>query len=113
MRTALRIALLGLAFALATWVIGWWAVPMLGLVWGWVARRTPRPVVTAGAAAALGWALLLIWIGLQGPVWSVAQRVGPILSLSGWLLVALTFIFPGVLAGAAAGVGSGIGGRGP
>ncbi|MGD2134847.1 MAG: hypothetical protein PVF27_01755 [Gemmatimonadales bacterium] len=104
MRTALRVAMLALAFALGTWVVGWWAVPVLGLVWGAIASRASHPSRTAGASATLGWAMLLLWLGTQGPVWYVAQRVGPVLALPGWLFLGLTLIFPGVMALAAAAV---------
>lgn len=110
MRTALRVGLLTPALALATLVAGWWAVPVLGVVWGMIAARGTRPGLTVGGAAAGGWALLLVWRGLGGPVWRVAERVGPILALPGWLFVVLALIFPAVLALVAAEVGGGIAG---
>lgn len=111
MRRTARFVLLAAAFALGTWVLGWWAILAVGVLWGWVARRTSAPARTAMGAAVLGWAALLGWTAVQGPVWVVAQRVGPILFLPGWLFVVLTLIFPGILAVLATEVGSGIGAR--
>jgi hypothetical protein len=101
MRVAIRLGLLAPAFALATAVLGWWAVPVLGVVWGAVATRGERPVRMAATAAALGWAILLVWGATQGPVHVVARRVGPVLMLPGWLFVALTLLFPALLAASA------------
>ena len=106
MRWAIRLGLLAPAFALATWVIGWWAVPLLGVVWGGVATRRERPVLTAAAAGALGWMALLVWGATQGPVGLVAQRVGPVLRVSGWLFVVLTLLYPTILAASAAWTGA-------
>jgi len=101
-RSAIRIGLLTPAFALATWVAGWWAVPLLGGLWGLVASRREWPVLSAAAAAALGWGALLVWGAFQGPVGLVAGRVGPVLMVPGWLFAVLALIFPALLAASAA-----------
>jgi hypothetical protein len=99
--------MLALAFALATAVFGWWAVPLLGAVWGGVAASTSRPAVAAGTAAGLGWILLLALTALQGPVWVLAQKAGGVLALPGWLFAVLTVGFAAALAGSAAAAVSG------
>jgi hypothetical protein len=104
MRALLRITLLGGAFALATAVFGWWMVPLLGAVWGGVAVPGTRPASTAGGAAALGWVLLIVVTATQGPTWVVAQRVGGVMALPGWLLVVVTVAFAALLGGSAAAV---------
>lgn len=98
----LRIILLALAFALATAVLGWWAVPVLGAVWGWVDWRSGRVALTAAAAAGVGWAMLLLWTAAQGPVAELAGKVGAVMSLPGWALILLTLVFAVILAGSAA-----------
>jgi hypothetical protein len=108
MRASLRVGLLAPAFALATAVFGWWTVPLLGAVWGGVAAATSRPAVTAGTAAGLGWLLLLAYTALQGPVWVLAQKVGGVLALPGWLFAVLTVAFGALLGGSAAVVVTGV-----
>ncbi len=104
MRAFLRITLLAIAFALATATFGWWMVPVLGAAWGAVASPGTRPTFTASAAACLGWVLLLAWTATQGPAWVVAQRVGGVMGLPGWLFVVLTAAYAALLGGSAAGV---------
>jgi hypothetical protein len=111
MRAFLRVVLLALAVALATATFGWWAVPLLGAVWGGVASPGTRPASTAGAAACLGWVLLLGVTAIQGPVWVVAQRVGGVMALPGWLFAVLTVAFAALLGGSAAVMVSGLLGR--
>lgn len=94
--------LLSLAFALGTWVGGWWAVPLLGGAWGLVQRRSLRRAPLAGLAGAGGWGLLLGWQALRGPVGELAGAVGPVLSLSGSQFFLLTVGFSAVVAWAAA-----------
>ena len=57
-RASLRIVLLAIAFALGTWILGWWAVPLLGAAWGLLRRGTPRFATAFIAAALAGGALL-------------------------------------------------------
>jgi len=92
MRVALAVATLAIAVALATASGGWWTAPIR------------RPVVGAGVGGALGWALLLGWTALHGPVARLAARVGPIFHAPAWALVLATLLYPALLAGAAAGV---------
>ncbi len=97
-----RTAILALAFALATYAVGWWSVPVLGAVWGVVTPGGGRAGRTAALAAAAGWVLLLGWIGVRGPVLAVADVVGRILALPAPVLIAVTLLLPAALAGSAA-----------
>ena len=108
MRASVRVGLLALAFALATAAFGWWTVPLLGAAWGGVAASTKTPGITAATAAGMGWLVLLAWTATQGPVWVLAQRVGGVLALPGWLFAVLTVAFAGLLAGSAATTVSGL-----
>jgi hypothetical protein len=58
-------------------------------------------VRSCAAGAALGWALLLGIAAVQGPVDSVARRVGPIFGLPWWGFLLLALAFPAMLAATA------------
>lgn len=98
------------AFAAGTVAGGWWAVPVIGLVWGFFAHAR-RPGLRAAAAAGLAWAVLLAWTATQGPVGQVARRIGGVFLLPGPALMALAVVFAMALAGTAAVVGRAAGPR--
>lgn len=104
MRPAIVGVLLALAFALATVWLGWWAVPLIGAIWGAFKASGERPGPSTAAAAAAGWALLLLWRATQGPIVELADKVGAILRLPGVGFMALTLAFAALLAGSAAGL---------
>ena len=102
MRRALAVGVFALATAAVTVVGGWWTIPLLTAVW---VRALPRHVATAprcALGAAAGWALLLAWDAAQGPLATVASRVGGVFLLPGWRFVGLTLLFAGLLAATAA-----------
>ena len=103
-------------FALATALLGWWAVPLVAAVAGAaLALRIPalrRAPLLVGLSAALGWALLLAREAVRGPVGLVAAKVGAVIGVPGPALVLVTLLFPlglgwsaARLARAAAGLG--------
>jgi hypothetical protein len=98
MRFALRVALLALSFAIGTWVLGWWAIPLFAALAGVVARHVRHQPVAAALAAALAWATLLAWSAIDGSVWSFSRIAGGAMGLSGALLIVLTVAFPAALA---------------
>jgi len=90
----------------ATYAVGWFAVPAVGLVMGAI-RPGAKPVLHAAAAGALGWGLLLLWGATQGPVLGLAGLLGGILGgLPGAAILLIALLFPALLAGGAAGVAS-------
>ena len=104
MRFALRVALLALSFAIGTWVLGWWAVPLFAAVAAALAREIPRQGVAAAAAASIAWGALLAWSAIQGSVWSFARLAGGAMGVSGLLLILTTLAFPAAVAWSAASV---------
>lgn len=102
MRGALRVAMLAIAFVLATATFGWWTVAVLGAVWGWVDGRGARGALVAGAAAGLAWLALLLWASLGVPETGFATRTAAAMGAPAWALVAVTLLFPVVQAGSAA-----------
>ena len=106
--TLLQLGLLSLAFSLATALFGWWSVPVLACFWGLYDHAENRPALVASFAAGLGWALLLAWTAIQGPVLLLSQRVSGVMGVPSATLIALTLMFPmalgwggGVLGGTA------------
>ena len=100
-----------LAFAAATWLVGWWALPVLGLVWGamnggarWVGVRT-------GVAAAIAWGALLLWASAHGPVSAVAAKAGAVMGFPPTVLYVVTLLFAALSAGSAAGFAASVRGN--
>ncbi len=97
-----------LAVALGTQLLGWMAVPVVGLVIG-LARWDRRPVLSGAGAGALGWGVLLLWGMARGPVMPLAGLLGDVFGgLPSLAVILLTLLFPALLAGAAAGIGSAV-----
>lgn len=96
-----RVALLSVAIGIGTWVLGWWAVPLLGAVWGVLQRGRPR-FLTAFAAAAVAWATLLAFDALRGAMGRLAGVLGGIFMMPGAALLAVTVLYAALLAGCAA-----------
>ena len=106
MRILLRMVLLSAAFALATVVLGWIAVPIIGLLWGLIARATRRPALTAAVAALAAWAVLLAWTAVTGRLWALLTRLAGVFELPGVGILLVTLALAGALAGLGAVVGS-------
>ncbi|HUR93022.1 MAG TPA: hypothetical protein VMY76_00465 [Gemmatimonadales bacterium] len=97
----LRLLIFGAVVDAGTIFGGWWTVPIIAAVW---LRALPRwsSARSCMLGAALGWAGLLGWTAVRGPVDLVARRVGGVLELPVWGLPLLTLVFPALLAGLAA-----------
>lgn len=100
-RTVVKFVLLAEAFAVATFGLGWWSVPLVAAAWG-LASRSPRKAMFAGVAALVGWATLLLLDVARGPVGTMGSQLGSVMKLPPFALYALTLIFPMLLAWCAA-----------
>jgi hypothetical protein len=93
-------------FVLATVVVGWWGVPVVGFVWAWWAARHQRlqiPVaVVAAGGAVLAWGALLAWGAVGGALGRLTHALGVLTRIPGAALIALTLAFGALLAWAAA-----------
>ena len=110
MRAFASTLLLAAAFALGTWILGWWAVPLLGAIWG-VLRRGRSRFLSAFAAAALAWAALLAFDAARGPMGRLTTVMGGIFSMQGPMLLLVTLLFAALLAGCASQVTGTVGRR--
>ena len=100
MRRGIRIVVLAALIAAATALVGWWTVPVVTALWVRVFPHAPMRTSVLGAA--LGWAGLLGWTAWHDSVMPLAHRLAGVLDLPWWGPVALTLLFPALLAGAAA-----------
>ena len=96
-----KVVLLAEAFAVATFGLGWWTVPIIAALYA-LASTNPKRARTAGLCALGGWATLLLLDAAKGPVGTMATRLGGVMGLPGVVLLLLTLIFPALLAWSAA-----------
>ena len=97
-----RLVLLATAFAIATFVLGWWAVPIVAAVYAAISSSQRGSAIVSGFAAMLGWAALLAIVAARGPVGTLAAELGGVLNLKPIAVYAVTIAFPGLLAISAA-----------
>jgi hypothetical protein len=107
MRTFVKIVLLAELFAVATYALGWWTVPIIAADWG-IATRDFKPARIAALCAAAGWATLLILDVVKGPVDTMASKLGGVMGVPAFVLLLLTLIFPALLAWSAAALASSV-----
>lgn len=100
--------MLAAAFAAGTWYFGWWAVPVLALVWGIRVGPTRWPAMRAAVAAAAAWCGFLLYDHVKGPVWRLARLLGAVMHLPALVLLGVTVGFVFVLAWSAATVGAAV-----
>ena len=108
MRSVLGFLSLALAFALATWVFGWIAVPVVAVVFGAIATRGRTPVESL-AAAPLAWLALLGVQAIRGPVGDVARVLGRVVGVPAWAILLVTLLLAASLAWSGAVLGREIG----
>lgn len=101
----LTFLLLAVVMALGTAYAGWWAVAVLGALWGLVAgwRGAGRgEAALAAAAAAFAWVVLLAIDAAGGRLGGLGRTFGAVAGLPPALFFALTLAFPALLAWSAA-----------
>jgi hypothetical protein len=102
MMLLVRLALLAAAFAVATFVLGWWAVPLVAAIYAVISSAQRGSAVLSGIAAMIAWGVLLAITAAQGPVGTLAAELGGVLKLKPLAVYAVTIAFPGLLAVSAA-----------
>lgn len=108
----LRVLMLAIVIALGTVLAGWWAVPIVALGFGVLARGSRAPGASAAAGGALAWGGYLGLAAVGGaPVGRFAASLAASMQLPGWAPLLATLVFPALLAGLAAYLGARAGGR--
>ncbi|MEO6865105.1 MAG: hypothetical protein ABI229_06620, partial [Gemmatimonadaceae bacterium] len=107
-RYVARVIVVALVCALATKWLGWWSLPLVGFTYGATDRRARMHGTIAAAGAVLGWLAILGAEAARGAnVRAVAEHVGAVLSVPGFVFALITLVFAAVLAGTAAVLGAG------
>lgn len=94
--------MLATALALATWLAGWWGVPLVAAAWGLMSRRRTDAAREAALAAILAWAILLAAQAARGPLGDLAARLGSAMRAPAPILMLVTVLFAALLAWSAA-----------
>jgi hypothetical protein len=94
---SIRVMTLAAAMAAGTIWVGWWSVPVLGLLWG--LRYRPGGALVAGL---LGWSGLLGWQATRAPLADLAARLAGIFGLPAWGVLILGPVIAAGLAWSAA-----------
>jgi hypothetical protein len=97
-----RLVLLATAFAVATFALGWWAVPLVAAGYAAITTAQRGSAILSGFAPMLGWGALLAITASRGPVGTLAAELGGVLQLRPIGVYAVTIAFPGLLAISAA-----------
>jgi hypothetical protein len=93
--------LLAEAFAVTTFGLGWWSVPLVAALYALLAK-SDRSALVAAACAAGGWLTLLLLDMAKGPVLMMGTRLGGAMGLPPAALYAVTILFPALMAWSAA-----------
>jgi hypothetical protein len=108
LRAAVKFVLIAEAFSVATYALGWWAVPLVALLCGLTINPHGKPVVYATLGAAAGWLMLLLLDAARGPLGEVASRFGGVMGFPPAALVVTTLLFPALLAWSASSIGAAV-----
>ena len=101
MKKLVMVILLAEAFAVTTFGLGWWSVPVVAAVFALISSSDRRAMIAAGCAAG-GWLTLLLLDFAKGPVGMMGTRLGGVMGLPPIALYAVTLIFPALMAWSAA-----------
>jgi hypothetical protein len=95
-------------FIAAEFLIGWWALPVVGLVLGVVGARRTAVGTTVAGAALLAWGILFAWDASQGNLGPFMQQLATSMKVKPGQLFSVITALPALLAGPAARLGAGL-----
>jgi H+/Cl- antiporter ClcA len=108
-RVARDIAVIAAFMALVTWLLGWWAIPVVAALAAVFDRRQRASIFKASVAAPLAWALLLLSQELLGSsVRGLDRGLAASLGVPAPVPLILTLVLPMILAASAAGTVAGL-----
>ncbi len=97
----MRFFILTAMMTAATVTAGWWGVAVVAAVWVVLTRSSRQHHWTVATSAGASWGLLLGAMALRGPVDRVSDVLGGIIPVGAIGIVAVTLLFPALLAGLA------------
>ncbi len=100
--------LANLLFAAAEFLLGWWSLPVIGLILGLIGARRRLVSAQVGGAALLAWGVLFAWTATQGNLGTFMQALAVSMKLAPAQLLSATALLPLLLAGLAARLGAGM-----
>ena len=95
--TFIRVIILAIVFAVATYLVGWICVPVVGAVYAIAIRKSSAPG-EAALAALLAWGALLARVAVVPAFTTLLARLGGIFPLPGVGVAVLTLVFAMALA---------------
>jgi hypothetical protein len=101
MSRVVKFILLAEAFAVATYGLGWWSVPLVAVAWA-LASADGNKARTAAFCAMGGWATLLLLDVARGAVGTMGMKLGGVMGIPPAVLWIATLLFPALLAWSAA-----------
>jgi hypothetical protein len=108
-RGARDIGILALFMALTTWLVGWWAVPVVAALAALLERRPRASIIKVSVAAPLAWTLLLLSQELLGSsVTGLDTGLAASLGVPVPVPLILSLVLPTILAASAAGTVAGL-----
>jgi hypothetical protein len=105
----LRVGLLAVAFAAGMHFVDWWAVPLIGAIYGLLIRRARAPR-EAMFGALLGTVALLLPQALLPAFMRLLEQLGSIFRMPGVAVLGLTVLIAMILAFTSARVAVGVAG---
>ena len=100
------LALVALATALGTWVLGWWAVAIVAIIAGAMHRAENGRPWSVALGCLAGWALLMLIDAASGPMRNVATVVSGAMSIPSVALIVVTLLFPALMGWSGATLGA-------
>ncbi len=113
LRTILKFLLISELFAITTFGLGWWSVPIVATILGLIMDRNGNGVAWATWCATAGWVELLAVAAARAPIGQVANRLGGVFHIPAVALLAVTIAFAALLAWCGATLGTVVRGRQP
>jgi hypothetical protein len=93
-------------FVAAEFLIGWWALPVVGLILGLVGAHRKAIGVTVAGAALAAWVILFAWTAMQGNLGTFMQALAASMKVKPVQLFSVIAVLPALLAGPAARLGA-------
>lgn len=100
LRRLTEFVLVVVLMAAATWMIAWWAVPVVAAGWALTRSGERWTPLLAGAAGMLSWLIVLFLPSSPGAVSRLADVAGAAMGTGAGPLVVLTLVFPALLGAA-------------